>query len=349
MARAPRTPTKTATIRDVARVAKTSTTTVSYVLSNEKRYIRPELRERVIQAAEQVGYVKNAAASSIKGKQKKVLAVVVAQFGNTFFTRMCVEIVSIARQAGYVVMLCNSDEDPEQEKEIIQRLIAQRIDGCIVSPALSQIDNLALLQKQHIPYVVLERSVPGAITDHNFVSHDNVQSAYLATRHLLDAGHRHIAFVAWDSPIPNVRERVEGYRAALREFGVVPREDYILNGPLAESAGVEIAERLSTLPVTAIVFAQHDLAKGALRYFQNNGIRWPDDYSFVVVGTPEWAEVIVPHVTCIQRPEQQMARAAASLLLHAIQDPDRPTEQHVFPSTLVESQSVRSIETAHHE
>ncbi|MFT4170955.1 MAG: LacI family DNA-binding transcriptional regulator [Rhodocyclaceae bacterium] len=332
---------RTATIRDVARVAKTSTTTVSYVLSNEKRYIRPELRERVIQAAQAVGYVKNAAASSIKGKQKKVLAVVVAQFGNTFFTRMCVEIVALAREQGYVVMLCNSDEDPEQEREIIQRLIAQRIDGCILSPALSEVDNLTLLQKQHIPCVVLERSVPDAVIDHNFVGHDNAQSAYLATLHLLEAGHRHIAFLAWDSPIPNVREREDGYRAALREYGIPIEDELVLTGELAESCGAHMAAELAGTPVTGVVFGHHDIAKGALQYFQRKGIRWPHDYSFVIVGTPEWAEVLSPPITCIQRPEHQMATMAASLLLDTIRNPARAPEQHMFPSAVVEGQSVQ--------
>ena len=112
------------TIKDVAIKAGTSIATVSYVFSNAERYIRPELRERVQAAAAEIGYVKNAAASSIKGKRRGILAIVVAQFGNSFFTRMCVEIVSIARQEGYVVTLCNSDEDPEQERIILERLVA---------------------------------------------------------------------------------------------------------------------------------------------------------------------------------------------------------------------------------
>lgn len=334
-------PRKSATIKDVARLAKTSTTTVSYVLSNEKRYIRPELRERVLEAATKTGYVKNAAASSIKGKQKKVLAVVVAQFGNTFFTRMCVEIVSMARQQGYVVMLCNSDEDPEQEKEILERLVAQRIDGCIVSPALSKEENLSLLQRQHIPYVILERSIPGIFAEQNFVGQDNFQSGYLATKYLLDAGHRDIAFLGWDSPIPNVRERVDGYQAALREYQVPREKEYIQTGELSELAGSQMAEKLAHTFVSAIVFGHHDIAKGALSYFQSRGIRWPDDYSCVMIGTPEWASVLLPHITCIQRPENQMAKIATTLLLAIINNDKHIPEQHVFPSIVAEGQSVQ--------
>ncbi len=338
-------PRKSVTIKDVANKAGTSIATVSYVFSNAERYLRPELRERVIKAAAEIGYVKNAAASSIKGKRRGILAVVVAQFGNTFFTRMCVEIVSIARQEGYVVTLCNSDEDPQQERIILERLVAQRIDGCILCPALSLEANTALLQRHHIPYVILERSFPASPTQHNFVGHDNFQSGYLATLHLLAAGHRRIAFVGWDSPIPNVCERVDGYRAALREYGLSPGHETVLTGELSQAEGWRMAEQLAGGASTAIVLGHHDIAKGALLYFQDQGIRWPADLSLVVIGTPEWAGVLSPRLTCIERPEHQMAVAAASLLLENIVNPNKPPMQQMFTSTVIEGDSVRKCET----
>ncbi len=332
---------KPVTIKEVAKLAGTSTTTVSYVLNNEKRYIRPELRERVLKAAADTGYVKNAAASSIKGKQRKVLAVVVAQFANSFFTRMCVDIVAKAREEGYVVMLCNSDEDPQQEKEILERLIAQRIDGCILSPALSLGENISALKRQHSPYVIFERTVEGPFTDHNFVGHDNFQSAQLATETLLEAGHRQIAFLGWDSPIPNVCERVDGYRAALRAYGVDPRPEWVATGELSEEAGRLLAEKLAGAGVTAMVFAHHTLAKGALLYFQEKQIRWPQDFSLVVIGTPEWAGVLLPKITCIERPEREMAAAAAAMLLRSIKNPEHEPEQQIFPSLVILGQSIQ--------
>ena len=336
---------KSVTIKDVANKAGTSIATVSYVFSNAERYLRPALRERVLKAAAEIGYVKNAAASSIKGKRRGILAVVVAQFGNTFFTRMCVEIVSIARQEGYVVTLCNSDEDPAQERIILERLVAQRIDGCILSPALSLESNTALLQRHHIPYVILERSFPASATRHNFVGHDNFQSGYLATRHLLAAGHRRIAFVGWDSPIPNVCERVDVYRAALREYGLTDKHETIVNGELSEAAGWRMAAQLTGSACTAIVLGHHDIAKGALLYLQHQGMRWPGDLSLVVIGTPEWAGVLSPRLTCIERPEHQMAVAAASLLLENISNPNKQPIQRMFTSTVIEGDSVGKSET----
>ncbi|MBS1227094.1 MAG: transcriptional regulator, LacI family [Proteobacteria bacterium] len=331
---------KSVTIKDVARKAGTSIATVSYVFSNAERYLRPELRERVQAAAAEIGYVKNAAASSIKGKRRGILAIVVAQFGNSFFTRMCVEIVSIARQAGYVVTLCNSDEDPEQERIILERLVEQRIDGCILCPALSLEANTELLRRHRIPYVILERSFPDSSMTHNFVGHDNFQSGYLATLQLLAAGHRRIAFSGWDSPIPNVRERVDGYQAALREYGVAVDNELVLTDELSADAGRRMGAQLMASGVSAAVLGHHETAKGALLHFQDHGLRWPEDLSLVMIGTPEWAGVLLPQLTCIERPEHEMAVASAELLLSSIEAPDHPPLSQLFHCTAKEGKSV---------
>jgi LacI family transcriptional regulator len=336
-------PLKRVTIRDVARLADTSIATVSYVLNNENRYLRPELRDRVLEAAQQLGYVRNAPASSLKGKRLGMLAVLVAQFANTFFTRMCVDIESVARREGYIITICNSYDDPAQERVIIDRLLAQRIDGCIICPALSLSDNAAILHQHQIPYVIFERSVETSFPPHDFVGHDNYQSGYLATKRLLDAGHTKIAFSGWDSPIPNVRDRVDGYRAALRDYGVAAGREMVLLGDLSLEAGRQMAAELLAADVTAVVLGQHDTAKGTMMYFQEKGVAWPDDISIVLVGTPEWSGMLCPPLTCIQRPEQEMGQAAASLLLDKLNNPGRPPVQRVFPPTVKEGGSVRGL------
>ena len=336
-------PMESATMRDVAKRAETSIATVSYVLNNESRYMRPELRERVLRAAKELGYVKNAAASSLKGKPRGILAILVAQFGNSFFTRMCVDVEEVARQEGYSVTMCNSYEDPRQERLILERLVAQRIDGCILCPALSQEANAAFLRRHRVPFVILERTLVPSFPSYDFVGHDNFQSGFLATKRLLDAGHRQIAFSGWDSPIPNVRDRVDGYKAALREFGVPAEKELILLDELSPEAGRRMAEKVSLPEVTAMVLGHHDTAKGTLMYFQDKGVCWPRDVSLVVIGTPEWAGMLRPSLTCIQRPEREMGRAAAELLLENIRDPGRTAVQQLMDCTVLEGGSVRDL------
>jgi len=338
--------TKAVTIRDVAKKAETSIATVSYVLNNEDRYLRPELRERVIQAARELGYVKNAAARSLKGKQRGILAILVAQFGNSFFTRMCVSVEEVARREGYIVTICNSYEDPQQERFILERLITQRIDGCILCPALSKAENVEFLKHHRVPFVILERSLSPEFLPYAFVGHDNFQSGYMATKRLLEAGHRQIAFSGWNSPIPNVNERVSGYRAALQEYGVTPREELIFLGDLSQDAGQKIAEKILLSKATGAVLGQHDIAKGTLVHFQDKGVVWPRDISLVLIGTPEWTEILHPVLTCIKRPEKEMGKAAATLLLSNMKNPSEVETQQLFPCELIEGGSIIHIESS---
>lgn len=337
---------KAVTIRDVAKKAQTSIATVSYALNNEERYLRPELKERVIQAAQELGYVKNAAARSLKGKRRGILAILVAQFGNSFFTRMCVNVEDVARREGYIVTICNSYEDPQQERIVLERLITQRIDGCILCPALSKSQNLDLLQRHQVPFVILERSLYPELPSYAFVGHDNFQSGYLATKRLLDAGHRKIAFSGWDSPIPNVNDRISGYRTALSEYGVTTGEELIFLDDITQEAGQRMAEQVLLSQVTAVVLGQHDTAKGTLMYFQDKGVVWPRDISIVLIGTPEWAEMLRPNLSHIKRPEHEMGKAVATLLLKKMRDPNQAEAQQLFPCELVEGGSVQSVSAA---
>lgn len=336
---------KAATIKDVAARARTSIATVSYVLNNKDRYLRPELRDRVLLAAHALGYVKNAAASSLKGMQRGILAILVPQFGNNFFTRICVEVEAIAQRAGFVVTICNSDENPAQERSILERLVSQRIDGCILSPALSRTENALLLQRHQVPYVILERTMGAVTPDHDFVGHDNFQSGYLATRKLLEAGHRRIAFLGWNSPIPNIHDREHGYRAALAEFGVAVRPDWVLLGALSQEGGRRLAERLPLDAISAVVLAtHHEMAKGILLCLHEKNLHWPDDLSLVLIGTPEWSDLLRPSLACVQRPEPEMGCAAASLLLEKVKDPGYRETKKILPTRFIEGGSIRCIE-----
>ena len=124
------------TLKDVAKRAGTTAATVSYVLNGTgKRYISEEMRQRVEQAASELGYVKSSAASSLKGKKRKIIAVLVPQFSNQFFTELVLGVEEIADRYGYILSICNTFDDPEREKEIINRTQSQRVDGYIITPS----------------------------------------------------------------------------------------------------------------------------------------------------------------------------------------------------------------------
>lgn len=340
---------KAPTIQDVARLAQTSIASVSYVLNNKDQAIGQALRARILDAVKELGYVKNAVASGLKGKGRGIIAILVPQFGNEFFRRICVDVESVARQAGYVVLICNSDENLEQERAILERLVAQRVDGCILCPVLSGTESNDLLRRHKVPTVVLERPLGTELPERDFVGHDNYMTGHLAARTLIEAGHRRIAFIGWDSPIPNVRHRADGYADALKEAGIKPKKSWMLLGELTLDAGRHLAGRLPFGDITALVLANHlDFGKGALMELQARGIRWPDDLSLILAGTPEWCDLLSPALCCIERPEAEMGRRAATLLLAKVADPTHSEPRLVLPVTLRAGQSVKSIHPPRH-
>jgi LacI family transcriptional regulator len=153
----------------------------------------------------------------------------------------------------------------DKYRDLPQRLcldfIEMRRMGC-ETPS----DNIALLQHHRVPIIILERSLGSVVPDRDFVGHDNFQSGHLATQRLLEAGHRRVAFLGWDSPIPNLRDRARGYHAALAEAGVAASSDWLLLDDLTQEGGRRLAERLARLDVTAAVIAHHhDMASAVFR------------------------------------------------------------------------------------
>jgi LacI family transcriptional regulator, galactose operon repressor len=226
---------------------------------------------------------------------------------------------------------------PNQERSILERLVSQRIDGCILCPALSRADNALFLKRHHVPSVILERSLGKKTPDHDFIGHDNFQSGYLATRKLLEAEHRRIVYLGWNSPIPNIHDRERGYRAALVEFGVEVRPEWVLLGALTYDGGRQLAEQLPFGEISAVVLGTHnEMAKGVLLYLQENDVRWPEDLSLVLIGTPEWSDLLRPSLACVKRPESEMGGAAASLLLEKLKNPTHRRTKQVLPTRFIE-------------
>lgn len=157
------------------------------------------------------------------------------------------------------------------------------------------------------------------------------------------AGHRKVAFLGWDAPIPNVRERVDGYCKAMQEHGLPEAEQCILLDELSMDAGRRMAEKLNTEEISAVVLGHHESAKGVLLYFLEKGVIWPERVSVVMIGTPEWTEMLRPRLTCVKRPEQDMGQAAAQALLARMNDSQQIAQSRVLSCTLQQGQSVAAF------
>ena len=181
------------TIRDVARLAGVAPITVSRVI-NQSGYIREETEERVKAAIAQLGYVPNSLARSLRSRQTSMLALVLTDITNPFWTTLARGVEDAASDAGFNLILCNTDESVEEQERYIHVLLQKQVDGILLVPAHTQPESIQFIQRQKVPVVILDRGVPGAHAD--VVRCDSVGGAYQLTRLLVSLGHCQIARVS---------------------------------------------------------------------------------------------------------------------------------------------------------
>jgi len=332
-----------ATLKDVAERAGTTAATVSYVLSgSQTRYISEDMRRRVMEAAEELNYVKSSAASSLKGKKKKIIAVLVPQFANQFFTQVVLGVEEIADQYGYILSICNTYDDPQHEMEIINRMQAQRVDGYIITPSADGGKNTRQIRRIGVPMVVVDRSIKTK-ENYFFVSIDNYGSTCKAVRYLLEKGHRRIAYIGWRAEFGGLEQREKAYRDLLSEYGVPEDEQIVYNGEFTPESGRELTARaLAEHPeVTAVVYAYNVQARGGVNYIAEQKIKIGKELSVMVIGAPEWAQTGNNNFTCVDLNGRELGIMAAEMLFDII-NRDEPVAPYrkSYPATLKEGNSV---------
>ncbi len=206
-----------ATTKDVARRAGVSMSTVSHVL-NATRFVAPERRERVLSAMRDLGYEPNAVARSLRVNRSRAIGLIISDIGNPFFTAVVRGVEDAAQAAGYIVILCNSDEDPDKEETYLRQLRSNRVDGLILAPAGVAHAYLRALVRQASPVVFIDREVP--TLEVSAVVLANEPAAHAAVDHLIKLGHRRIGMIIGRPPVSTTDQRRAGYERALVEAGV---------------------------------------------------------------------------------------------------------------------------------
>ena len=347
----PEEPVLTASIRDVARRAGVSLGTVSNVL-NRPDQVSAGSRERVLAAIAELGFVRNESARQLRAGTSRTLGLVVLDIANPFFTDVARGVEDVANEAGLAVILCNSDDLPAKEAAYLDLLAEQRVQGVLITPTAEISPHLAALRRRGTPVVLLDRRAPGP--GQCAVTVDDVLGGRLAAEHLLERGHRRIAFVGGSSGLPQVEERHAGVVAAVREaFG---GEDALtVHSPekLTVAAGREAAAAMLGTPAdhrpTAVVCANDLLALGVLQELVRHGVRVPEECAVVGYDDIDFAAAAAVPLTSVRKPRQELGRRAAQLLLdEAARGADHVHEQLVFEPTLVvrESSAARRVPRA---
>lgn len=339
---------KYATLKDVAKLAGTTPATVSYVLNEkEGRYISKEMRERVMKAVWETGYVKSGIASSLRGKKRGIIAVLVPQFSNQFFTRMILAIESIVEKEGFVLSICNTFDDPQREREIINRMSQQRVDGYVIIPTKEGNENTLQARHLGVPMVIVDRPLQGAEEprDYPWIMTSNHQCGQIATEFLIQKGHRNIAYIGWRPGIDELENREKGFWDAMEQAGLTDTKSVAITGEFSEEAGYAMTDQLlkEHPDITAIFYAFNIQAKGGVRRLTEAGLVPGKDISVVLVGSPEWATVGQNNFAHIDQHEYELGRHASELLLEIIEKDIQTSKKIVVNCTLCEGSSVRDI------
>ncbi|MFD7660612.1 LacI family DNA-binding transcriptional regulator [Actinosynnema sp. NPDC059797] len=328
-------------MKDVAAHAGVALGTVSNVL-NHPEMVTERTRKRVLDAIAELGFVRNESARQLRGGTSRTLAYVVLDTRNPFFTDVAAGAQQVADEAGRALFLCDGGEDAVRQANYLDLLEQQRVEGILITPVVADDPRITAVVARGTPVVVVDR---GAGPDRCSVSVDDVLGGDLAVSHLLDAGHRRIAFIGGPRAIGQVADRIAGAEQALARADAEPLT-VLETARLDVAEGRRAGERLAGLPAarrpTAAFCANDMLALGLLQQAVRLGLRVPEDLAIVGYDDIEFAAAAAVPLTSVSQPRQLLGRTAAELLLAEARDPDgHEHENRVFEPELVVRESTR--------
>ncbi|MGC4943949.1 LacI family DNA-binding transcriptional regulator [Kribbella sp. DT2] len=323
-----------ATISDVAALAGVSTATVSRAL-NGKATVDPDLAARVRKAAGELGYQPNGPARNLRRQEAAVVALIISDVENPFFTAIARGVEDVAHEVGYSVVLCNSDEDASKESRYIDIAIQERVAGVILSPTgtTSSVDKLAA---RGTAFVAVDRPLPQQ--DSDVVLVDTRLAARQATEHLIAQGYQRIGCITGPSGVRTADDRLAGYRDALKaakrrsSTKLVRRTEYKAAG--AHKAAQDVLSQEE--PPDALLVANSAMAVGVLQALQEKGVRPGRDVGMVAFDDAPWAALVDPPLSVVAQPAYEIGTVAARLLLARITDSTRPPTTTTLGARLIE-------------
>lgn len=355
----PRGPHKTSqpTLSEVAAAAGVGRATAARALG-DYGYVSEEMRGKVLEAADRIGYRPNALAKSMATGVTRTVGVVVADVANPFFAGVIRGVSDELRPAGIDCLVASTDEDVDREAEIVEALLRKQVDGIIVASAAGvdeEVPHLVSAREQKVPIVLVDRSL------HRFAAPtvvlDNVGAARAATELLLDQGHKRIALVWGPSPrsdatqlcgdeLSTAVERFRGYKDALESRGFEVDPKLVAPRPLKLGDAARSSADVFDVddPPTGIVAIESAAALVVLKGLREHGLRCPGDVSLAAFDDAPWTELVDPPLSVIQQPLTHMGQASARQLRAIIASRDlTAVDLQVLPASIVSRESVARI------
>jgi LacI family transcriptional regulator len=314
--------------------------TVSRVI-NGGHLVSEETRQTVEASIRELGYVPNVLARGLSAQRTHILALIVPDVANPFFTMIVRGAEVVARQAGYRVILCNTENDPDQERIYVEAMLAHRVEGILLAPAGdSSGATIRLIDQHQVPVVLVDRSVIGLQSD--LVQGDGVGDARRLVEHLIQSGRRRIAMIAGVDDVSTTRDRQRGYQLALNAAGIPFDPGLVVPSSFSPDGGYLAIQPLLWMEGRPdAIFAINNLvAVGAVRALREQRVDIPGDMALVCFDDIEHAATICPFLTVMLQPAESYGRIATELLLARVSNTaTEPTRAIILSAELIVRES----------
>lgn len=333
-----------ATIKDVAKLAEVSISTVSRVI-NESKPVSPEARRRVLKAIDDLSYKPNEIARSLVTKKSNLIGVIVDDIGNSYVAQIVRGIEEIGRMYKYDILLCSSYGDEDTELRFMQLLMQKQVEGIIMVSEIETNNVTESINKYKIPFVYLNRFYE--VLDTPTVRIDNELASTTMVKHLQDLGHKNILYVTNENNIEKTVEKykIKAYKDTMEEDGLKPLV-YNLAGYKLDDAykqGEEILETIKKNNITAVFCCQDEIALGLMNYLYDNNMRVPEEVSVVGYGDISLSSMYRPKLTTIKEPYYDLGAVAIRRILKEIKSESGDEQTIKLPVQLMVRKSAVQV------
>lgn len=335
-----RNPQRKPSIKDIARLAKVSHPTVSRALQNSP-LVNPKTAEKIRKIAREAGYRPSAVARGLVTRRTRTIGLVVTTIADPFTSEVVSGIEQAASDNGYCVFLADSLADPTREKKVVQAFAEQRVDGIIVTSSRVGALHLPLLTEMMVPIVLVNDQHPGSVAHSVLIQ--NEEGTRMLTQHLIELGHRRIAFIGDENGYQSDTERTGGYRKALAAAGIPSDEALVVRGNGKPEPALRAMNALLDLPAppTAVCCYNDMTALGALHAIHARGLRVPDDISVVGFDDLFLASYTTPPLTTIRQPMRRMGQLAMESLVSLMNGQESVPQIHIPAEMVVRASTAK--------
>ena len=323
-------------MKDIAKRTGLGLATISSYLNGGN--VREKNRIKIEEAIEELHFEVNEVARGLKTNRTKTIGIVLPELNNIFFAEIIIEAEDLLRSHGYATMICDCRSDAEREKEAVEFLYHRRVDGLIVMPAGSSDPGFKRFTRAGRPIVMIDRKMQDVSCDCILV--DNEGAARDAVKRLVNAGHRKIGMIAGPEDIYTAKERLKGFRAAVREAGADTDEALIARGNYTIEGGAAAMWKLheQNPDMTAVFISNYEMTVGAMMEINDLGIRVPEELAVIGFDDDQNTDYLNPALTTVHQPLEEFGRLAVDYVLAKMEEPEKLIELVIEPK-LIERES----------